>query len=73
MYAILARIPDGLDPLRKRFEEHVRKAGLAAIEKLSSAKADGATTPKEGDEAEAKSGEMVGSHLVLSLCLFSVG
>ncbi|KAK4888093.1 hypothetical protein LTR28_003015, partial [Elasticomyces elasticus] len=34
MYALLARIPDGLDPLRNRFEVHVRKAGMAAIDKL---------------------------------------
>lgn len=34
MYALLARISDGLEPLRKRFEEHVKKAGLAAVSKL---------------------------------------
>ncbi|KAF9046411.1 Cullin [Panaeolus papilionaceus] len=34
MYALLSRIPEGLDPLRKRFEEHVKKAGLAAVERL---------------------------------------
>jgi cullin 1 len=34
MYSLLARIPEGLDPLRKKFEEHVKKAGLAAIAKL---------------------------------------
>ncbi len=27
MYALLARIPDGLEPLRKKFEEHVKKTG----------------------------------------------
>jgi cullin 1 len=31
MYALLARIPEGLEPLRKKFEEHVKKAGLAAV------------------------------------------
>ena len=36
MYALLARIPEGLEPLRKKFEEHVKKAGLAAVEKLVS-------------------------------------
>ena len=35
MYNLLARIPDGLDPLRARFEAHVRKAGLAAVEKVA--------------------------------------
>ncbi|KAI0317673.1 Cullin-domain-containing protein [Amylostereum chailletii] len=34
MYALLARIPEGLEPLRKKFEEHVKKAGLAAVSKL---------------------------------------
>ncbi|KAF7314218.1 CULLIN-2 domain-containing protein [Mycena kentingensis (nom. inval.)] len=34
MYALLMRIPEGLEPLRKRFEEHVKKAGLAAVAKL---------------------------------------
>jgi cullin 1 len=35
MYKLLARIPEGLDPLRSRFETHVRKAGLAAVEKVA--------------------------------------
>ncbi|KAI7849620.1 Cullin [Circinella umbellata] len=35
MYALLARIPEGLDPLRIRFETHVRKAGLGAIERIA--------------------------------------
>jgi cullin 1 len=34
MYALLARIPEGLEPLRKKFEEHVKRAGLAAASKL---------------------------------------
>ncbi|OCH90897.1 Cullin-domain-containing protein [Obba rivulosa] len=34
MYALLARIPEGLEPLRKKFEEHVKRAGLAAVTKL---------------------------------------
>ncbi|KIO18686.1 hypothetical protein M407DRAFT_16223 [Tulasnella calospora MUT 4182] len=37
MYALLARIPEGLEPLRKKFEEHVKKAGLAAVAKLTQA------------------------------------
>lgn len=34
MYRLLSRIKDGLDPLRNKFETHVRKAGLAAVEKV---------------------------------------
>ncbi|KAK7040956.1 ubiquitin ligase (cullin) of SCF [Paramarasmius palmivorus] len=34
MYALLSRIPEGLEPLRKRFEAHVKQSGLAAITKL---------------------------------------
>ena len=34
MYALLARIPEGLEPLRKKFEEHVKRAGQQAISKL---------------------------------------
>ncbi|KLU81874.1 Cullin-1 [Magnaporthiopsis poae ATCC 64411] len=35
MYNLLARISDGLDPLRAKFEAHVRRAGLAAVAKVS--------------------------------------
>ncbi|KAL2796764.1 Cullin [Aspergillus keveii] len=35
MYRLLSRIKDGLDPLRTKFEAHVRKAGLAAVEKVA--------------------------------------
>ena len=35
MYRLLSRIKDGLDPLRVTFEAHVRKAGLAAVEKVA--------------------------------------
>ena len=45
MYNLLARIPDGLDPLRTRFETHVRKAGLNAVQKVNSS---------EGDKLEPK-------------------
>lgn len=34
MYALLSRIPEGLEPLRQRFEVHVKKAGLLAVSKL---------------------------------------
>jgi cullin 1 len=43
MYALLSRIPEGLEPLRKKFEEHVKNAGLNAISKLVG----------EGDSADA--------------------
>lgn len=35
MYALLSRIPEGLEPLRKKFEGHVKQAGLSAISKLA--------------------------------------
>lgn len=35
MYKLLARIPEGLDPLRTRFETHVRRAGHLAVEKVA--------------------------------------
>ncbi|KAI9867471.1 MAG: hypothetical protein M1813_009030 [Trichoglossum hirsutum] len=35
MYNLLSRIPDGLEPLRNKFEAHVRKAGLTAVEKVA--------------------------------------
>jgi cullin 1 len=35
MYKLLSRIPEGLEPLRQRFENHVRKAGLSAVEKVA--------------------------------------
>jgi cullin 1 len=38
MYGLLSRIPNGLEPLRKRFEEHVKKAGMDAVEKVIPAK-----------------------------------
>lgn len=45
MYNLLSRILDGLEPLRAKFETHVRKAGLAAVQKVQSA---------EGDKLEPK-------------------
>ncbi|CRG89687.1 Cullin-1 [Talaromyces islandicus] len=35
MYRLLSRIKDGLDPLRTRFEKHVRSAGLATVDKVA--------------------------------------
>ncbi|KAK6991786.1 ubiquitin-protein ligase [Favolaschia claudopus] len=51
MYALLARIQDGLEPLRKKFESHVKAAGLSAVSALvgsESAKA-GAEDSKSAD------------------------
>lgn len=45
MYNLLSRIPDGLEPLRNKFETHVRKAGLSAVQKVNSS---------EGDKLEPK-------------------
>ncbi|THX02615.1 Cullin-domain-containing protein [Aureobasidium pullulans] len=45
MYKLLARIPEGLDPLRSRFEAHVLRAGNAAVDKVASA-AENALDPK---------------------------
>jgi cullin 1 len=53
MYSLLARIPEGLDPLRKKFEEHVKKAGLAAIAKL------------HGEAANSPGGEVVSYRITI--------
>ncbi|KAH9926075.1 Cullin family-domain-containing protein [Amylocystis lapponica] len=44
MYALLARIPEGLEPLRKKFEEHAKRAGLSAVSKLVGEDGSGADT-----------------------------
>ncbi|KAG9292004.1 hypothetical protein G9A89_017903 [Geosiphon pyriformis] len=46
MYSLLSRIPDGLDPLRERFEEHVRKAGHSSIEKITAEGGEANMEPK---------------------------
>ncbi|KAG2009878.1 ubiquitin-protein ligase [Coprinopsis cinerea AmutBmut pab1-1] len=46
MYALLSRIPEGLEPLRKRFEEHVKKSGQDAVARLMGANNE-ALDPKE--------------------------
>ncbi|KAJ2904380.1 Cullin-domain-containing protein [Zalerion maritima] len=35
MYGLLSRIVDGLEPLRNKFETHVRRVGLAAVAKVA--------------------------------------
>jgi cullin 1 len=42
VYVLLSRMPEGLEPLRKTFEEHSKKAGLAAVAKLLSETSGGA-------------------------------
>jgi cullin 1 len=42
MYALLSRIPEGLEPLRKKFEDHVKKSGLDAVQKLNTEGSDAA-------------------------------
>ncbi|ORX47764.1 Cullin-domain-containing protein [Hesseltinella vesiculosa] len=51
MYCLLARIPDGLDPMRVSFESHVRKAGLGAVERIGQQEKDAAVDPKTYVEA----------------------
>ncbi|OZJ06312.1 hypothetical protein BZG36_00729 [Bifiguratus adelaidae] len=46
MYTLLSRIPDALDPLRTRFETHVRKAGLSSVEKIANEKDSEPVDPK---------------------------
>ncbi|GAA6043698.1 hypothetical protein JCM8097_007485 [Rhodosporidiobolus ruineniae] len=54
MYLLLSRIPSGLDPLRTRFEAHVKKAGLGSVERTvgGAASAEGAGE-KEKEDAQA--------------------
>jgi cullin 1 len=40
MYNLLSRIPEGLDPLRTRFEAHVRRAGSSAVDKIADESGD---------------------------------
>ncbi|PWN40521.1 putative SCF complex member Cullin 1 [Ceraceosorus guamensis] len=41
MYTLLFRIPEGLQPLRERFEAHVKRVGLNAVEKACAGGAEG--------------------------------
>lgn len=40
MYNLLHRIPDGLDPLRARFEDHVKRVGTSNVEKIVTGEKD---------------------------------
>ena len=41
MHTFLSRTPEDLEPLAKKFEEHVRKTGLATVAKLLGEQSDG--------------------------------
>lgn len=41
MYTLLFRIPEGLQPLREKFEGHVKRVGLNAVEKACAGGAEG--------------------------------
>lgn len=52
MYMLLSRVPEGLEPLRTRFEVHVRKQGFAAVERIEAGSAATAAPKKAGEEEE---------------------
>jgi cullin 1 len=57
MFLLLSRIPSGLDPLRERFEAHVKKAGIDSVERAVGSSATTApTAPTNGDAAAAGTG-----------------
>ncbi|KAJ7739150.1 ubiquitin-protein ligase [Mycena metata] len=62
MYALLARIQEGLEPLRRKFEAHVKAAGLAAVEGVAGGAAapakKGAAADADAEEAATKGGEL---------------
>ena len=35
MWDLLVRVPDGLEKLRQKFEQHVKESGLDAVQKVS--------------------------------------
>jgi cullin 1 len=35
IYTLLSRIPEGLDPLKVKFEAHIKREGLSAVEKVA--------------------------------------
>ncbi|KAJ7033020.1 Cullin, partial [Mycena alexandri] len=56
MYALLARIPEGLEPLRRKFEAHVKTAWLAAVEGVAGGA--GAAADADAEETATKGGEL---------------
>ncbi|KAF2154152.1 Cullin-domain-containing protein [Myriangium duriaei CBS 260.36] len=59
MYKLLARIPEGLDPLRQKFEAHVLNAGLAAVVKVSATDMEPRTYVEALLEVHAKYSDLV--------------
>jgi len=53
MYGLLSRIPNGLEDLRNKFEQHVKKAGIEAVKKI---------LPAPGAVTEAGKPEVLVSH-----------
>ncbi|SPO22606.1 probable SCF complex member Cullin 1 [Ustilago trichophora] len=60
IYTLLSRIPEGLEPLRQKFEAHVKRVGLAAVEKVlgggdaaAAAATNGAAGPSSAATAPA--------------------
>ncbi|GHJ86386.1 hypothetical protein NliqN6_2788 [Naganishia liquefaciens] len=55
IWSLLARIPEGLNPLRETFEAHVKKSGLAAIDGVAAAttaaSAEPGAKPEQVDHA----------------------
>ncbi|RKO97269.1 hypothetical protein CXG81DRAFT_11298 [Caulochytrium protostelioides] len=51
MYKILSRVPGGLNSLRTTFEEHVKRQGLAAVEKIAQESSDAAASAGAVDAA----------------------
>lgn len=66
-WALLARISDGLNPLRETFEAHVKKSGLAAVEAVAAAAAAAST------EAGAKNDAIVSLPSWYRKCVCSCG
>lgn len=57
MYMLLSRVPEGLEPLRTKFEAHVRRQGLAAVERVeASAAAAASAAGAEGAAGKKKAG-----------------
>jgi cullin 1 len=56
MYGLLSRVAGGLDKLRVVFENHVRKQGLSAIEKVAEQAVTAAATG-DGEKGEGEEGE----------------
>ncbi|KAL7750061.1 ubiquitin ligase (cullin) of SCF [Sorochytrium milnesiophthora] len=61
MYLLLCRIPQLLEPLRTKLEVHVRKSGLAAIEKVDeAAQAPAAAGDDDKEDGGGKAGPVGG-------------